>query len=257
MKQHNKETINQFGTDNIGMDINTPHARCDVSLGQLHTMLDKHFIMKYVIPNISPERLSNLAILDVGAGKGRMTREFMKMAPKCVAIEPFQPFFEALRENCKSVEMYPYTLDEYVEVAKDKFDIIFIGGVIFCLSDDELLVFLENAKRLLRNEGFLVIREAQPYKNWQRDCKYEILRSWDVLASFFNRAGFQTISLHRAYPINIPSKLYLSWPNSLTSMLWKIASHDLTYPFWRILADLNILPKQSQSYLHYLVRINK
>ncbi|MBW1991391.1 MAG: class I SAM-dependent methyltransferase [Deltaproteobacteria bacterium] len=236
------------------MDADTPHAFCDLKLARWQTMLDCHFIEKKVLSGLPAERRSQLSVLDVGAAKGRMTKEFARMASLCVALEPFPPFYQYLRARFENIEIHQKTLNEYARIADKKFDLIFISGVICYLTDDEVPVFLKNAYNLLKEDGFLIIRELCPYPHWDQDAGLEIIRPSHTVISFLKQAGFKTVSCHRAYPVNLPYKLFSRWPNRLTEWLWRTLSHKITYPWWRIMADLNLFPHQSRSYLHYLVR---
>jgi SAM-dependent methyltransferase len=240
------------------MDIDTPHAFCDVRLGRIYTYLDKKFISKHFLSFFPPDRINNLRILDVGAGKGRMLQHFVKYAKYCVALEPFLEFYNILINNFSSTNIQIYQKPLQSFKTDDRFDLIFISGVLPYLDDEEMLDFMGQARTLLCNDGFIIIRDLSPYKGYTREFKeketIEILRKPPIMISNIERSGFKLVYYRKAYPSNPPYKLYLSYPNRLTEVIWKILSHKTVYPLWQLLAELDIRLNDRGYYL-YLIKV--
>lgn len=257
MLKNNKERIKQFGLHNVDMAIDTPHVCCDVRLGRIYTYLDNIFIKKHFLSLLPPDRINNLRILDVGAGKGRMLQHFVKIAKYCVALEPIPEFYNFLVLNfsSKDIQIHEKSFQDYV--TDNRFDLIFISGVLTYLDDEEMLDFMKKAKTLLCNDGFIIIRDLSPYKGYETELKkketYLIPRKPSIMISNLEKAGFNLVYYRKAYPSNPPYKLYSVWPNRLTEVIWKIFSYKIIYPLWQLFAELDIRINDRGYYL-YLIK---
>lgn len=236
------------------MHPDTPSKYVNEKIGQLYTYLDMKFIIRWVLQNLPLAKRTNPWILDVGAGKGRMTRQFVSIAEKCVAIEPFFEFYKTLVANCTSpnLEICNLSLLEYQKTTEDRFDIIFIGGVFSYLDNQEVIEAMICVRNLLRPWGLVCIRdygsEGQAYRPTT-----EIRRTPREIEQIAMRTGFVCLCWRRAYPIHIPWILYNRWPNSVTKLLWNITSRRSFLPVWHVLNRLN-MPHRNVSFFHYLMQ---
>lgn len=102
----------------------------------------------------------NFRVLDVGAGGGRWSRVFAEKVKSVVALEP-SDIYETLSERMagfSNVICLKKSLQDFY--SDESFDVIIISGVLMYLTqNDEVLRFLEKVSKLLRNGGFLVLRE--------------------------------------------------------------------------------------------------
>ena len=133
MKSFNQRMIQEFGTEHANMNPDSPNKYFDVRISHLNNYLDIQFIEKRVLQKLPLPRRAKPRILDVGAGKGRMTRRFAEIAAHCVAIEPFPEFYQVLISSCtgENIEIYQCTLQEYEKMTEQRFDIIYVSGVTF------------------------------------------------------------------------------------------------------------------------------
>jgi SAM-dependent methyltransferase len=226
----NARAIQAFGQENAEMNADMPNKTFNMRLGKLTTHLDILFIKKEILPRLPPKSREFPTILDVGAGKGRITKYFITIPSYCVAIEPYEPFYNTLKNrfDSKNFEAHRYTLEEYSRYPEGNFDIIYASGVTPYLNDVELLIFMKDAARLLRHKGLLCLREFGHACQTVR-ARLEINRSPEDVIKIALRANFSCIRYRHAYPPVFTNKIYEAWPNKLTKFLW-------TYPILRMAA---------------------
>lgn len=243
MAHFNRRARDAFGKLNADMHPDTPNIFFDSRIGRLNTYLDMQTVCKWALPRFAAERRKNIRVIDIGAGKGRMTRAFASMFSSCVAIEPYPAFFSELKKSTSvaNVTAYCCDLSEYVSSSKERFDIAFIGGVTPYLDDDELLDFLADVKSVLEPGGVVIDRELAGNMPGSRTADtQEIARTPDELENAAERVGLRLLRKRRAYPVNPPWILYKTLPNPLTEFVWRIASHRFTFPLWQVAATLSV-----------------
>lgn len=251
MDDLNKKALNTFGRENRGMGLDSPNRSVDNKMGCLMSHLDAHLVRRWVLPALTPDRRKDLSILDVGAGKGRMTRYFITVAADCVALEPFPEFYQVLKSRfeASNLETYPLRLAEYAGSTTRRFDLVYASGVTTYLSDGEMLDFLTAARGLLRQGGMVILRDIA-----RNPEPTEFARTPKEIEQFALKAGLSLKRVRRAYPICPPWILWRALPNRITALIWNFAGHKAFYPLWRLVAALNLLPQRSH-FLVYLLRI--
>jgi SAM-dependent methyltransferase len=263
ISSHNIEAIRRFGESNIDMDKDSPHNYVDARMGRLFTYLDLQYIKRWVLSEIDQSQLKNLSVLDVGAGKGRITRHLLAIANRLIVLEPFEPFFRVLLSLSipphANVEFYNCTLSQYQKTTNSQFDFIFVAGVTPYIDDDEINEFYNNLHYLVKKSGVILVRDYGIENNLAGDGPYgsikkdlEIFRPPLGKMRIFKNNNLKCVKFRRAYPIIIPWSIYCKWPSRLTSALWKFASLNIFYPCYYKLAELN-LPHRRESYFMYLL----
>jgi SAM-dependent methyltransferase len=141
MKETNLDRIEDFGEYHGSMNDDAANKFMDERDGRLVSYHDMRMFRRWALPLIPPESRAELSVLDVGAGTGRMSRRLCKVARRCVAIEPYLPFFERLKASCPdaNMEFHSSTLQEYAEIADEPFDFIFLSGVLNYHDDTEVV----------------------------------------------------------------------------------------------------------------------
>lgn len=187
-----------------------------------------------------------------------MTRHFVKMAHKVVAIEPSALFYKDLISSCsaKNFEGHKMTLSQYAELTNEYFDIIYASGVTPYLADKELMNFMTAISRLLRPWGLLCIRDLG-HEKMLIQSQFEINRTPRQLIQLAQKTGFSCSRWRRVYPFIFPNKIYEKWPNALTKSLWNIASASLFYPMWGIFATSDIPRGGRKCFFVYLFRMDE
>lgn len=250
----NRRAIESYGKVHCDMDNEAPNRSFDMHVASITNYLDWDVIVKWMLSRVPYERRSSLRVLDVGAGKGRMTKRFLEIASHCVAIEPFEPFYNELKRNAQgyNLETHCCTLDEYARKASAPFDLIYVSGVTPYLNEQELKEFMSTINSLLAASGLVLIRELGAERNTV-ETDSEINRTPRAMAAIFQNASLRILKIRRAYPVFLINKLYDKWPNVLTKFLWENLSRQSIWPFWKFLASLNLPRGGRRCFWFYLL----
>jgi len=265
MERFNENMIQAFSEEHADMHPDAPNRYFDDKVSHLYSYIDFDFLKTHVLSKLPFPQKESPNILDVGAGNGRMTRQFIAVAKHCVAIEPSSVFYKTLYKSTHSVrnlETYQCTLLEYMKVAENhsRFDVIFIGGVFPYLNNKEIHEFLICVRRLLQPWGLVFVRDlGTSCDSLGDECQSggEITRSPSAIKHIATRTGFECSYWRRAYPINIPWILFKKWPNPISEWVWYATSARCFYPLWRIFAELNRyrVYKKGRCFLFYILSI--
>lgn len=254
----NKKALEKFGEDNRDMSLESSNIYFDHTQGALATYLDVQIVIKWILRSFAEKSSRKPVILDVGAGKGRMTRHFAKFAQLCVALEPFSDFYRDLRTTCvpyTNIKTYNLTLSQYIARFSQKFDLIYVSGVTNYFSDEELRGFFGNVERILGPEGFLFVRDYGSASKTDY-LQNAVARTREHMIGVAADSGFQLIRWRRVYMPFLFDKLYQLWPNTFTNAVRCFAFRETFFPFWELLAQLNLPRGRRKSYFAYLFRNN-
>jgi SAM-dependent methyltransferase len=252
----NRRALEEFGKDNRNMPLDAPSKGVDEKEGALVTYLDLRIVKEWTLHYLSCMNLQNLSVLDVGAGKGRMTRYFAQYTDKCVALEPFSEFYTVLDTVCKpykNVETYNCTFTEYIASSERMFDLIYVSGVTTYFDDEELKLFFRAASGILAPLGLIFVRE------WGSPSKTEYLsnatnRTRKHTVGTALEAGLECIRWRRAYPPFLFYRLQELWPNRITESLKINAFKPCFFPLWEMLAKMNIPRGDRKCFFVYCFR---
>jgi SAM-dependent methyltransferase len=268
----NSDLIQSFGEYNASMSSDSSFAHEDPREGELESYLDTKLIHHWARPLFAENGTANLSVLDVGAGTGRMTKHLCKIAGRCVAIEPYLPFFNRLKSSGlqSNVEVHNLSLKEYAEMVTEQFDLVFISGVLMYHDDKEAIDSFQFMHNLLRPNGLLFIRDfgvehdaagGPPFRSVIREGKEvrcpQILRPPEGIKEMAHRTGFSFLKWRRSYPMypmRAPQVIKERWPNIATKLLLKICYSKLVFPVWGMLAAMNLrFKKITFNYFSYLL----
>jgi SAM-dependent methyltransferase len=254
--EFNKRAIKVFGERNRNMPIESPNIWTDEREGRLLTYLDLEIVKKWALAGLVREGIKKPSILDVGAGKGRMTRHFAELGGICVALEPFQDFFGILKMVCKpylNVEIYNCTLSKYVARSSRQFNLIYVSGATPYLDGKELRCFFNDAMRCLEPKGLMCVRE---YGSAIRTdyTPNDINRTPEHLVGIAHESGFECARWRRAYPPFLIDRLCSAWPNVLTNGLKIMAFRNNFFTLWELLSQLNLPRGRKKCFYVYLFK---
>ena len=250
MASYNAWSIDRFDTQNIDIDPDTLSKHFDAPLARLYTHLDLQVIRRWILPQFKRRRPT---ILDVGAGKGRLTRHLAGMASRIVAIEPFPAYYEVLAKRFLEMELHRATLVDYGNITADKFDMVCFGGVFPHLDSDEIVENLKVAKRLLNPGGFVYALDYGVEDSVSSKQDGIVLRSPSEIRTAFRAAGLNCWRWRRAYPPSCLEYLEARWPNPLTKLLLRTITKPIFFSLWELFAALN-LRHRVNSYFVYVLR---
>jgi SAM-dependent methyltransferase len=258
----NKESIEFFGAESAQMHPDSPNCYFSREFAALSTYLECQIVNDWGVMSFPPIRRSDLTVIDVGAGKGRMTTHLTRIARRCVALEPHKPFYDVLtgRPDLRDAQVYNYSLSEYAQLTTLKFDIAWLSGVFPHLDDGELRSALVDLRSLLAPDGLLINREQASLGEARfRESLLLYERPPELLAQYADDAGFEVLRRRRAYPPNPLALLAALLPlRPLREAILRISYHRLSYPLWGMLARCNIKASRHSSgigrFVVYLLR---
>ncbi|MBM3246779.1 MAG: class I SAM-dependent methyltransferase [Candidatus Omnitrophica bacterium] len=105
----------------------------------------------------------DLDVLDLGCGAGRMSLFFGQRCGKVVGVDFSENLLKMAAENIRPFGLNNISfIQEHAErfLSSDKFDIIFLGGILSYLNDKEAQDALSHAREMLKGSGRLIIRDS-------------------------------------------------------------------------------------------------
>lgn len=243
----NDRAIKAFGEENVDMPRSSPSRYNTASRGELLSYLDFQLVKAWAHRYLRSDPL----ILDAGAGKGRMTRYFAEIG-RCIAVEPYVPFFEQLKSLCEQVEhteAVNCTLQEYLSSTGVKFDLIYLSGVTMYLDDEELTSLLKAMRHRLAPCGAVCIRDRSSLSTTEYSATM-ITRTREHVVGLGHSAGLKLIRLQRAYPPFVFERIAEIWPSRLTNSVANVSEKKAFWPIWEMVRRMNIKPANSR-YHHF------
>jgi len=178
------------------------------------------------------------------------------MASKVVAIEPYAEYYDVLAKRFTSfsnITVHRATVADYAASTAERFDLIYVGGVLPHFEADEAVEMLRTTKGLLRPGGFIDLHDYGKEDKANATQKDLVLRSPSEMNEVFKRAGLQRSYWRRAYPPNPIWAMANRWPNGLTGGIWSTAARPVFFPLWELVAGLNLSHRRT-SYFFYVLK---
>jgi SAM-dependent methyltransferase len=100
-------------------------------------------------------------VLDLGCGIGFWTEYFARRFSRVVAVEASRPLYEALKLRCTpypNVELMHGDVKQFQPA--DKYDVVFLGGILMYLNEQDVISLLENLIPALQPRGVILCRET-------------------------------------------------------------------------------------------------
>ncbi len=98
-------------------------------------------------------------VLDLGCGNGRWGKILINRCKKYVGVDISKKFINKLRQeykgNQRAIFFYMPAQDYF---SREKYNIILIIGLITYLNDDEVLGLANNCKKMLNEDGQIILR---------------------------------------------------------------------------------------------------
>lgn len=163
--------------------------------------------------------------LDIGAGIGRVTRDFLSnICDKVDLVEPVSSFVEQahrelapLKAEGKVGEIYPVGMQDFTP-EKGKYWLIWCQWCLGHLGDDALVEFLKRCIEGLQPGGTIVVKENNTLVEDDFDeTDSSVTRTDESLRAIFEKAGLRLImnSLQRGMPKQLfPVRMYALKPVS-------------------------------------------
>ena len=173
-------------------------------------------ILKKNFRNAPPKTRPSSLFLDVGCGNGKFSFYFSNWFKKTIGIDFSKKSIgiakkEALRRKIKNAAFY--CADVKKLNLNQKFEVIFIGGVLMYINDKDLPLVLAALKKHLAKGGLLILREPF-FKNRTliKNGKYPVIyRSLKNFVKKLQQEKFKIINLklNEGYNNGIITDFYL------------------------------------------------
>ena len=138
-----KELINYYNKFNEDKRLNTKH-------GQVEYLTAIKYIEDYLSDGAS--------ILDVGAGTGKYSIYFSNLGYNVSALELVKHNLRVIEKNSEKVKTYLGNAIDLSKFGDNSFDVVLLFGPMYHLiSHEEKLQALSEAKRVVKNDGYIFI----------------------------------------------------------------------------------------------------
>ena len=134
-------------------------------------------------PNISK-------VLDLGSGAGQWSFHFAKIANKVIAVEYSRGMLNLAIQKGKikqvsNIDFVHKSAQDYTSL--DKYDLIWISGLLIYLNDDECETLIANCENMLAYNGMLLLRDGTGIQS-----RYEIDNNYSKDLKSFYSACYRT-----------------------------------------------------------------
>jgi protein-L-isoaspartate O-methyltransferase len=135
---------------------------------------------------------SNGTVLDLGSGVGFWAEYFAQHFEQVIAIEASTPLYEAMATRCSRYSNATLINDDVRSFEPNaRYSMIFLGGMLMYLNDDDLIALLEKLTPFLEPGGIVLCRESTVRNGTlTRQGDYQVVyRSVQTYSSLFRKCG--------------------------------------------------------------------
>lgn len=100
---------------------------------------------------------SQISIADIGAGTGRYTKYYFDKGYSITAVELVKQNLVRLKEKCPQVTAYQQNALNLKKLKSNSFDVVLLLGPMYHLFDNDKITALNEAKRIVKNNGFIIV----------------------------------------------------------------------------------------------------
>ena len=133
-----------------------------------------------------------LSILDLGCGNGRWAKVLKNKISNYVGVDFSETFItesKKLFNNNKNFSFHCMSAEEYL--SEEKFDIIFIIGLMTYMNDNQILKMIDNLKKMLSKSGRIIVRNVTLAEANKGRRVYD--RKLNIIEKFLGRKNYQII----------------------------------------------------------------
>ena len=136
------------------------------------------------------------AVLDLGSGVGYWAEYFALKFKKVVAVEASTPLYERMVQRCSSYDNFTPIHDDVISFEPEgRFSLIFLGGLLMYLNENDAIALLKKLKPFLASGGIILCRESTVRNGTvTREGDYQaVYRSVPTYRNLFNRCGLTVV----------------------------------------------------------------
>ena len=141
--------------------------------------------------------------MDLGSGIGYWAEYFAEQFAKVVAVEASAPLYDALKQRCtSSPNVETVQGDVLLFEPKDRYELVFLGGLLMYLNENGVVSLLQKLSRFLEPGGIIVCRETTVQQGIvTRDGDYQaVYRSITEYQRIFVECGLTVVNEKRNAP---------------------------------------------------------
>lgn len=135
---------------------------------------------------------SDGTVLDLGSGIGYWAEYFAEHFTKVVAVEASTPLFDAMKERCESNSRIKIIQGDVLSFEpEDRFELIFLGGLLMYLNQNDVVALLQKLSHFLEPGGVIICRESTVQQGvMTREGEYQaVYRSVSEYQRIFSECG--------------------------------------------------------------------
>ena len=134
--------------------------------------------------------LSSVRVLDLGCGNGRWCEYLI---PKCeiyIGVDISENFISSAKNRFNEQIATFICIPANQYKSSIKFDLILIIGLMTYMNDDEIIEMVNNCKKMLADDGRIIIRNVRLNKNINRMVYDD---KWNLLKKLLRKPRYQII----------------------------------------------------------------
>ncbi len=114
-----------------------------------------------IVNRLIPPESSNDCALDLGSGIGYWAEHFARRFSQVVAVEASRPLYDALEKRCSPHANVVLIHDDVMAFQPtDQYDLIFLGGLLMYLNNDDVISLMKKLIPSLSPGGVILCRET-------------------------------------------------------------------------------------------------
>lgn len=127
--------------------------RLDTRHGQVEFITSMKYILEYL------KEFNDPKILDIGAGTGKYSINLANKGYDVTALELVKHNLRVIEKNSDKVKVYQGNATDLSRFNDESFDIVLLFGPMYHLvTDDEKIKALNEAKRVTKNNGYILVQ---------------------------------------------------------------------------------------------------
>ena len=156
-----------------------------------------------IVDRLSRSLSPDSHVLDLGCGNGCWTEYFAQRFSRVVAVEGSKPLYDALEERCAP---YPNVILVHGDVMlfelEDQFDLVFLGGMLMYLNDEDVISLLKKLIPFLRPGAIVLCRDTTVRQGTTiRQGDYQaVYRSVADYKQLFSACNLSVLTVQRNAP---------------------------------------------------------
>ena len=185
------------------------NKKADLVFSEKSAVLEENELIKYF------KSKDKFSVLDLGCGDGRWSKILMNKIKYYKGVDFSSTFIKnaSYNNNSDKIKFINSKVQEYYE--NYKFDYILIIGVMTYLNDDSIFKLLKNVKKMLKQNGLLIVRNVLINDESINRKFYDRKLSW--LEKLLGRQKYQIIRRSTSQDLKFFKDFKLKFKNKINN----------------------------------------